>query len=93
MKKLLFGSVTFVALIVAHAASAADMGLPVKGRMLEPEWNWSGFYAGLNAGFARSSTVWNDLDATLTAGGTFINQSASGFTGGGQIGYNWQVRR
>lgn len=92
MKKLLFGSVAIAALIAANAASAADMGLPVKGRALEAEWNWSGFYAGLNAGYARSTTVWNDLDATLTAGGTFINQSTSGFIGGGQIGYNWQVR-
>jgi hypothetical protein len=50
MKKLLFAGVAVVALIAANAANAADMGLPVKGRMLEPEWNWSGFYAGLNAG-------------------------------------------
>lgn len=92
MKKLLLGSVTFVALIVANAASAADMGLPAKARTFEPEWNWSGFYAGLNAGYARGNTVWNDLDATLTAGGTFIDQSSNGFTGGGQIGYNWQFR-
>lgn len=65
MKKLLFGSVAFVALISANAASAADMGWPVKGRMLKPEWNWSGFYAGLNAGYARGTTVWNDLDGSL----------------------------
>jgi hypothetical protein len=32
-------SVGFVALIVANAASAADMGLPVKGRALEPAWD------------------------------------------------------
>ena len=42
MKKLLFGSVAFVALIAANAASAADLGLPVKSRALEPEWNWFG---------------------------------------------------
>lgn len=50
IKKLLPGSVAFVALIVATGASAADMGLPVHGRALEPEWNWSGFYTGHNAG-------------------------------------------
>jgi hypothetical protein len=53
IKKLLLGSFAFVALIVATGASAADVGLPVNGRALLPEWNWSGFDAGLNAGHAR----------------------------------------
>jgi outer membrane immunogenic protein len=92
MKKLLFGSIAAVALIAANAASAADMGFPVKSRTLEPEWNWSGFYAGLNAGYARGNTVWSDLDAIFTAGGSVINESNNAFTGGGQIGYNWQFR-
>ena len=92
MKKLLFASIAAVALIAANAASAADMGLPVKGRALEPEWNWSGFYAGLNAGYARGTTVWNDLDGAIGAGGTIVNDSNNGFIGGGQIGYNWQFR-
>ena len=92
MKKLLSGSVAFVALIAASAASAADMGFPAKARTFEPEWNWSGFYAGLNAGYARGNTVWSDLDAVFTAGGSIINESNNAFTGGGQIGYNWQFR-
>src|SRR5262249_42079713 len=92
MKKLLFGSIAAVALIAANAASAADMGFPVKSRTLEPEWNWSGFYAGLNAGYARGNTIWSDLDAEFTAGGSIINESNNAFTGGGQIGYNWQFR-
>jgi outer membrane immunogenic protein len=92
MKKLLLGSVAFVALIAATAASVADMGLPVKGRALEPEWNWSGFYAGLNAGYARANTVWNDLNETFSFGGDAVNESTNGFIGGGQIGYNWQFR-
>jgi outer membrane immunogenic protein len=89
---LLFGSIAVVALIAASAASAADMGLPVKGRTLEPEWNWSGFYAGLNAGYARGTTVWNDLDGTLSSGGVIAHESTNGFIGGGQVGYNWQFR-
>jgi outer membrane immunogenic protein len=92
MKKLLFGILALAAFTGTNAASAADMGLPVKGRALEPEWNWSGFYAGLNAGYARGNTVWSDLDAIFTAGGSIINESNNGFTGGGQIGYNWQFR-
>ncbi len=37
---------------------------------------WTGFYAGLNAG-----GVWVDSAGT----------KSNGFTGGGQIGFNWQV--
>jgi outer membrane immunogenic protein len=93
MKKLLFASLAVVALVAVNAAHAADMGLPAKVRMLEPEWNWSGFYAGLNVGYARGTTVWNDLDGTINGvGGVIVNESTNGFVGGGQIGYNWQFR-
>ena len=54
-EKIAFASVAAATLIATNAASAADMGLPVKGRALEPEWNWSGFYAGLNVGYARGT--------------------------------------
>jgi opacity protein-like surface antigen len=80
MKKLLFASVAAATLIATNAASAADMGLPVKGRALEPEWNWSGFYAGLNVGYARGNTVWNDLDGFENAGGVLANESTNGFS-------------
>jgi outer membrane immunogenic protein len=36
--------------------------------------------------------MWNDLDAVVTSGGTDVNESNNAFTGGGQIGYNWQFR-
>jgi outer membrane immunogenic protein len=95
MKKMLFAGAAAVALIAANTASAADLGLPVKGRALEPAWNWSGFYAGLNAGYARGNTVWNDFDGTFTSGdsiGSIVNESDNGFIGGGQVGYNLQFR-
>jgi len=94
MRKLLLGTVAILALVAANAAQAADLGVPAKGPMAAPlpAWNWSGFYAGLNAGYARGTTVWNDLDATFTLGGTLLNESINGFIGGGQIGYNWQFR-
>jgi outer membrane immunogenic protein len=92
MEKLLFAGAAAVTLIAANTASAADLGLPMKGPAMEAAWNWSGFYAGLNAGYARGTTVWNDLDGTFTAGGSLFNESDNGFIGGGQIGYNWQFR-
>jgi outer membrane immunogenic protein len=60
-------------------------------------YNWTGFYVGLNAGgvFSRSSF---DMTASNFFGGsapligadgtTRLNRT--GFTGGGQAGYNWQ---
>ena len=92
MKNLLFATAAVVALVAVNAAHAADMGLPAKARTFEPEWNWSGFYAGLNAGYARGTSIWNDLDGTITLGGTLVHESTNGFIGGGQIGYNWQFR-
>lgn len=67
-----------VAVAGSSAASAADM--PVRAYTKAPPmvvmsmYNWSGLYAGLNAGGA-----WNRSGS-----------NNSGFIGGGQIGYNWQ---
>ena len=67
---------------IATAASAADM--PVRNYTKAPAYappalyNWTGFYAGVNAGGAWSRAGTNFGDA-------------SGFVGGGQIGYNWQA--
>ena len=86
------------------AASAADMA--VKARPVPPPvaiYNWTGFYIGLNAGGAWGRET-NDFlgDAVFTAPGNlpltsaFItaNQQSNNqgrFTGGGQVGYNWQA--
>jgi len=103
-------------------ALAAD--LPVKATPV-PVYNWTGWYAGVNAGYG-----WQDHNAAYTgdyfadpvtghgggAGTVFTDSLAmqslqagedasvnhpayqqslrrSGFTGGGQIGYNWQIER
>lgn len=63
----------------ATAASAADM--PARAYTKAPPmvatYNWTGFYVGVNAGGA-----WSEADTNFG--------DASGFVGGGQIGYNWQ---
>ena len=105
MKKLLLASFTFGALIAP--AAAADM--PIKApRYVAPPPTWSGFYAGLNAGWVDSqnslSTVATPTpDAALgvipgvseglaaLSSGSIPAGSRSGFIGGGQIGYNWQL--
>src|SRR6185295_1773477 len=54
--------------------------------MVAPHGNWTGFYAGLNAGVGTSHS-------TATGGccaSGLININGNGFTGGLQAGYNWQ---
>jgi hypothetical protein len=69
MEKLLFAGAAAVTLIAANTASAADLGLPMKGPAMEAAWNWSGFYAGLNAAmraarrYGTTSTALSQLAA------------------------------
>lgn len=74
-------------LAISQAASAADMSRPVYKAPppAAPVWSWTGFYLGGHVGGA-----WSDESATIPGFGTF-GHDPSGFIGGGQIGYNWQV--
>jgi outer membrane immunogenic protein len=74
--------------LAATSASAADLGrrMPTKAPvMVEPTFNWTGFYLGVNGGvgWARSSHT----DAFGLSTGNF-NQNGGMI--GGTIGYNWQ---
>ena len=100
IKRALVASTALVAL--SSVAFAAD--LPVRSAppvAVAPVFTWSGFYFGVNAGYAFSS---DDIGITTTgnAANTISNvalnrrpgslsYSLEGFTGGGQVGYNWQV--
>jgi outer membrane immunogenic protein len=55
MRALLFATTALTSLVAVGSAGAADM--PVKARPFAEVRNWTGFYVGLNAGFAwgRSS--------------------------------------
>ena len=101
MKKLL--SAAFLAAGLASPSFGAD--LPARPytkspAMVAPVWSWTGFYAGVNGGYA-----WGNSDvsigqpvgfgiapadvAAIAAAGT-QRLRASNFTGGGQLGYNLQ---
>jgi outer membrane immunogenic protein len=66
-------------------------------------YNWSGFYVGGNLGGAwgdfdaNTTTVFSPIGYFATTSPPAINAvgaqhiHASGFTGGGQAGYNWQA--
>ncbi len=106
MKRTLILSLGLAGLTILPAA-AADMPvrMPVKAPVAAPEvWNWTGFYIGGNAGGIINNSSY-ELDPTgcfLTGCGvggiaananrTFSNKlNKAAFTGGGQIGYNWQT--
>jgi outer membrane immunogenic protein len=101
MKKLVVAGIALGALMVP--AMAADMR--VKAPVLKtppPAFSWSGCYIGGNAGGAWENAS-NSLVVANTTPGYFtpaaipgVNASgtadmnSSGFTGGGQVGCNWQ---
>ena len=78
--KLLSGilGLTFTSVVALASANAADIyrGGGYKDGPGYVAVNWSGFYAGVNAGYGSSDN-------------TDVLSPAGGF-GGGQIGYNWQ---
>src|ERR671912_2294573 len=89
--------------LALSAASAADLPArappPAPVFSAVPVFTWTGFYAGVNAGWG-----WRDDDrapvflapgpgipAGLAGTLVFSNNNDGGFTGGGQIGYNYQI--
>jgi outer membrane immunogenic protein len=109
MRKLALAGFVLIASIVS--ASAADLPThkdPPPADPLPVAYDWTGFYAGLNAGGAwgRSdpnttigcpATGYFCTPAFFTANGPQIaglasgSKNSSGFTGGAQVGYNWQA--
>jgi outer membrane immunogenic protein len=93
MRKLTFLAVASI--FVGPAAYAAD--LPVKAfKAPGPTlFNWGGFYAGahLGGGWKRGDAFDFAVPDPITSGQPDLpfDNKASGFIGGIQIGYNWQV--
>ncbi|MGI4939790.1 MAG: outer membrane protein [Janthinobacterium lividum] len=93
-------SAAFAIAVLSSAAVAADLPTP---RMVLPAatapvplFTWTGFYVGLNAGDAFSAH--DSLSGRAPGFGSYLggqddyhlSTSTSGFTGGGQLGYNYQ---
>ncbi|CAH1671328.1 MULTISPECIES: porin family protein [unclassified Chelatococcus] len=85
-----------LAVVAAGGASAlaADLPsrtvVPVAPVVVIPLFTWTGFYAGVNAGYGSSTNDSNDRFDPYT--GVFYGNDSSngGFVGGGQVGYNYQ---
>jgi outer membrane immunogenic protein len=94
---LLTGLAICASLVPAMAADVAPAYVPPP-----LAWSWTGFYVGANAGWAGSTDAVTNhgtdsgaggLGTSLLLGGIpgAINLNQTGFIGGGQVGYNWQV--
>ena len=96
MKTAFLASASIAAVLLATGAQAADLGRrPVyKAPPPPPAWSWTGFYVGGNVGgVANDSTVENGPpgpNGVFLTGGPCSN-NGSGFIGGFQAGYNWQI--
>ena len=77
-------AVVLATLTLVGTASAADLARKGVNKPIEytpRAYDWTGFYAGVNAGYG--------FDATDKSG----TSNDGGFVGGGQIGYNWQLNQ
>src|SRR3954470_3925472 len=94
MKRILIAGAAMASLLATNALAADLAPRPyVKAPVIvDPGYNWTGFYAGLNGGYSwgRSST---SLNPGAPFGTTAIRENVNGGLGGGQIGYNWQIDR
>ncbi len=102
----LMTSIAAAALVLASgAAFAADLPsrrvAPSAPVYVPPVFTWTGFYAGVNAGYAFGAS--NEAKTTGSAGFSnlipggiapgALKVDGSGFIGGGQIGYNYQINQ
>lgn len=83
-----------VACVVAGSMSAQAADLPSRSNSpsyykapAELPFSWTGFYAGINGGYAWGQSSWSDSAVGADSG----NFNASGGLVGGQLGYNWQT--
>ncbi|WP_412760119.1 outer membrane protein, partial [Methylobacterium guangdongense] len=100
IKKLLLASAATA--LLTGAASAADLprrAAPPPVFTPVPVFTWSGAYFGINAGYAFDASSRSNGNsfgvpfpyATPGTVATFRNNSQDGFSGGAQIGYNFQL--
>jgi outer membrane immunogenic protein len=104
MKRMLAGLIVAAAMVAPAMAADLAPRAYTKAAPVDLGYNWSGWYVGGNAGYAwgRSdpsttteftpTNYWNLLSVPqVNAAGTGPRLNASGFVGGGQFGYNYQI--
>jgi outer membrane immunogenic protein len=107
MKKALLSSVALLGLTAgAMAADLPSRRMAPAPFVAVPVFTWTGFYAGVNAGYGFGVNNRNNNTFTVVNPGTVTpnffpagtvittgngNNNLDGFVGGGQIGYNYQI--
>jgi outer membrane immunogenic protein len=94
MKRL---AIAIAIALIGTRAFAADMAVKAPPPAPAPVYNWTGWYAGVNAGGSFGNVKTDFNIAPITVGTSTIpgfassnTEHPSGFMGGGQVGYNWQ---
>jgi outer membrane immunogenic protein len=87
--------------LASSAVAAFTLAAAFSASAQAPAFNWTGPYVGLNAGydfdaatrFDRTTGSMANNNSALALGLRPVAQSlhGNGFTGGGQVGYNWQL--
>ena len=99
-RAVLAGALGVFAIGGACAADLPARRAPPVYVPVPPVFSWTGFYAGANAGYAFDGNTSYGLTGTnaVTSNGLVTGARAAnfetrsgGFTGGGQIGYNYQL--
>ena len=96
--KRIFIAIAAVGALLTTSAFAADLAPRMYAKapvIVDPGYNWTGFYVGGNIGYSwgrssDTSTLTNGAGAVLFTSADKSN--LNGIVGGGQIGYNWQMQ-
>ena len=97
MKKKIALAAAAASLMFAGAASAADMApryTKAPPPVIAPIYNWTGFYIGINGGWASSHKCWDFAGTAAVPLAVLVAEGCHDATGGiigGQVGYNWQA--
>ena len=83
--KLLGAGIASIAMLATSwSAQAADIPRPIyKGPAVIAYYNWTGFYIGINGGYAWGTSTWEALPG--------VTISPKGYLIGGTLGYNYQM--
>lgn len=96
MRSLLTSTAVAAAMLHTIAvANAADVivDVPQPPVVADVPFNWTGFYAGVQGGYAFSDIESDDLDTLLVGTGVAVDVDANGFLAGVHAGYNAQFGR
>lgn len=103
MGRLLVATIVAVSAIALTQTASADMPVRATAAPAVAPYNWTGFYAGLNAGVGWSDAAFGitPIDQWLGFGSASVpfliatNRTvrANGLMIGGQAGYNYQINR